>query len=59
MFLVSLASLFSAIAFMICTFTALYFAIADNIGSSIGFALLAGIWFVLMVIFGYVYTSRR
>jgi hypothetical protein len=57
--ILTLASLFSALGFVSCTATALYFAILENnIGSSAGFALLACWWFILMVIFGYCYVKR-
>jgi hypothetical protein len=59
MVLLTVASLISAFSFMVCTYTALYFAFINDIGSSLGFALLAGIWFILMVVFGYAYINRR
>jgi hypothetical protein len=58
MLIVTIASFISAMGFTVCTFTALFFALMGDLGSSLGFALIAGIWFVLMVTLGYAYINR-
>lgn len=59
MLLLTIASFISAIGFTVCSFISLFFALMGDLGSSIGFALVAGIWFILMVVFGYAYVNWR
>jgi hypothetical protein len=53
-FICNIASLVSMFMFVGCTAISLLTAINLDFGASIGYGLLAGVHFVLMVIFGYI-----
>lgn len=59
MIFITIASFISAICFVTCTILALFFALSNILASSVGYAILAGWWFILTVLFGYVYLNRR